>query len=523
MAKKFKQNDNNLAICYYRYSSHEQNDASIEQQQEAAQKYAFEHGYTIIKEYEDRAKSGTSTEGRYGYLTMLAEVSSLKPAALICWKIDRLGRDRYELTDAKRKIRSAGCRIELVAEMTPEDTPEGALLESMMDGMAEYYSRNLSQNILRGMGYNAANFLYNGHKLFGYSVDSTKHYVLDPDTAPVAERIFVEYVQGKRMKDIAADLNAEGRRTTRGVEFTHNSIRSILKNPAYKGTYRWNDIETDFAIPAVVSPELWRQAQDKMKKNKHQSSQKETENAPRYWLTGKLYCGECGEPMSGEYAVSKTKRRYYYYRCTTKDCDMKRISKSKIEEAVTTILKSILCDDGNRASLAADASAYYKEHYTDTHYIDGLRSELKDTRCAINNLLSALEKGAISDSVIERLNDLETRKRGLQQAIDIEEAKEALAENDTSIKAYFERFSNIDFDDETARDQVLQYFIDKIYVFKDKLLVTGWFSDGSTELTIDDWSRFLNDDAEDPDIRGRTEFETFAPSSTIHMSRVSPR
>ena len=62
--KKFVQNNNNLAIAYYRYSSHAQNEASIEQQREAAEKYAVGHGFQIVKEYADAALSGTSDDRR---------------------------------------------------------------------------------------------------------------------------------------------------------------------------------------------------------------------------------------------------------------------------------------------------------------------------------------------------------------------------------------------------------------------------------------------------------------------------
>jgi len=178
---KFKQNDNNLAIAYYRFSSHSQNEASTDRQREQAQVFVKAHGYNIVKEYEDAAMSGTTSE-RPQYQLMLSEVGTIRPAAVILWKTDRLGRDRYELTDAKRRIRDAGCRICLSAEPTPDDSPESVLMETMMEGMAEFYSRQLSVNIRRGMNYNVQHALYNGHKVWGYGVDDEKRYVVDEAT-----------------------------------------------------------------------------------------------------------------------------------------------------------------------------------------------------------------------------------------------------------------------------------------------------------------------------------------------------
>ena len=181
--KKFAPNDNNLAIAYYRFSSHSQNDASIDQQRELAHDWADAHGFKIVQEYEDAAISGT-TDARPGFQQMLSEVAKIRPHTLIMWKTDRLGRDKYVLAMAKKKIRDAGCEIHLLAEHIPTEGPEGVLIEGLMEAMAEYYSRQLSQNIQRGMDYNAQHALYNGHKLFGYDVDrSTKKYIPDPRTS----------------------------------------------------------------------------------------------------------------------------------------------------------------------------------------------------------------------------------------------------------------------------------------------------------------------------------------------------
>lgn len=89
----------------------------------------------------------------------------IRPAVLIMWKTDQLGRDRYELADAKRRIRDAGCCVCLIREPTPDNSPESVLMETMIEGIAEFYSRQLSQSIRRGMTYNAEHALYNGQKM----------------------------------------------------------------------------------------------------------------------------------------------------------------------------------------------------------------------------------------------------------------------------------------------------------------------------------------------------------------------
>lgn len=108
--KKPELNDNNLAIAYYRFSSHSQNEASIDQQRELAHAWADAHGFRIVKEYEDAAISGT-TENRPGFQLMLSEVAKIRPHTLIMWKTDRLGRDKYVLAMARRKSATRDARF----------------------------------------------------------------------------------------------------------------------------------------------------------------------------------------------------------------------------------------------------------------------------------------------------------------------------------------------------------------------------------------------------------------------------
>lgn len=355
-AKEYVRNDNNYAVAYYRYSSDSQRDVSIEQQKREAYEYAKNHGYTIIAEYEDRAKSGLSAE-RAGYQEMLAQIPKLKPSTLILYKMDRLGRELAELAMAENRLRKMGCYVETIAKPTidPAD-PTAPLIRAIRMGMAESYSRTIASNIQRGVDDNARKCLFNGHKVYGYIVDESRHYAIDPATSPYVVKMFTDYANGKRLKVIADELNAMGLRTNRGYKWSHNSLRSILKNRAYTGEYHNGDYVIPDGMPRLISDELFEEVQKKFAENKRRGSQVNLpDDAPRYWLTGKLYCGHCESPMSGMYGTSLTGKRHYYYRCTGKGCDKKSVPKESIEAAVIYVLKQIIRDSGNVASLAIDS------------------------------------------------------------------------------------------------------------------------------------------------------------------------
>lgn len=522
--KKFAPNDNNLAIAYYRFSSHSQNDASIDQQRELAHEWADAHGFKIVQEYEDAAISGT-TDARPGFQQMLSEVAKIRPHTLIMWKTDRLGRDKYVLAMAKKKIRDAGCEIHLLAEHIPTEGPEGVLIEGLMEAMAEYYSRQLSQNIQRGMDYNAQHALYNGHRLFGYDVDrSTKKYIPDPNTAPFVQWAFKEYASGKPLKAIAEEMNAQGLRTPRNAKFSVNMLNKMLKNRAYIGEYHHGDITVAGGMPVLVDEATFDRAQRRFAENKRKGSQRahgmDGSDAPRYWLTGKLYCGECGSTMQGVSGTSKTGRTYYYYYCSAqrrKECHLHKARKRDLEDMVLFALHNIVDDEENVTALALDAAEYYEKSHDDTAYLEALEAKRREVEKSLANLVKVIERGVLSDTVTERLAQLEEQKSALNDAIGTENVRVSLCEDRHSIQAYFDKFLHADVNDPEIRDQVFEYFVDKVYLYDDKLVVSMWFSeDDKQEITWRDWfslDEYWTD--ESPFVKGEAaEFDCFPFSST---------
>ena len=521
--KKFQQNDNNLAIAYYRYSSHAQNEASIDQQREAAEKYAAAHGYTIIKEYHDEALTGRDDD-RPQFQQMISEIGKkIRPAVLIVWKTDRIARNREDSAVYKKKIRDAGCAIHYIAEVLPPADAEAALMEGMMESLAEYYSKQLSTNITRGMRFNAEHCYYNGHKTLGYKPEEgkkrNKAILVDPDTAPVVQRIFADYESGKPLTVIMNELNNQGLRSVRGDKFTVNSLRNILHNEMYTGVYKYGDIVIEDGVPALITKAQFANVQERFALNKRRGSQIAAEiadeDAPRYWLTGKLFCGYCKESMQGVSGTSKTGAKHYYYYCKSQrhgKCKKKPIRKAVIEYLVQNALRLLLRDTENVAYLAHEAAEYYKSYYVDTGYLEGLESELKAVDKALDNLIKALEKGFFGDRLQERMTELENRKKALTDTIAAERIRREAIEDEHTIYAYFQKFLNANLDDPEVRDTVLEGLVDKIFLYDGYFEITGFYSD---DRTVIEW-----DEVEDGQIEysgfiePADEFDDFADGST---------
>lgn len=315
------------AVIYARYSSHGQTEQSIEGQLAKGHEYAAAQGYTVVHEYIDRAMTGRN-DNREAFQKMLSDTGKHQFQVVIVWKVDRFGRNREEIAFNKHTCKKNGVRVEYVAESLP-NSPEAVILESVLEGMAEYYSIQLSQNIRRGQLESAKKCQCVGGSVpLGYTLDSDKHFVIDPQTAPVVKKIFDLYAEGATISEITGQLNEQGIRTARKQLFTKNSLTKLLKNEKYIGVYTYKDIvRVEGGVPAIVDESTFDRVQELLKINRRAPSH--TWTKVEYLLTDKLFCGHCGSPMVGESGFSHTGAKYSYYGCIKrrreKACDKKPV------------------------------------------------------------------------------------------------------------------------------------------------------------------------------------------------------
>lgn len=498
MAKKaFVQNKGNTAICYYRYSSDSQRECSVEQQQEAAHVYAQQHGYNIIREYADKAISGTVSE-RAEYQLMLHEIKQLRPSVLILWKTDRLARDKYESAIAKRVIRDSGCKIEYVAEVLPDDEGAACIIEAIYDAMAENYVIQLRQNVKRGMKYNAERALYNGRKMLGYTGKVNEKYKIDNDTAIIVKKIFTQYADGVPMQQIVNDLNQSGIKSTRGNEFTINSLRHILKNRAYIGEYHYADITIPDGMPRIISDELYERVQKRMELNQHGGNKKVTAMNPElaemkadFWLTDHLRCGKCGETMHGISGTSKQGKLHYYYTCrghVHHKCAKKNVRKDVLEDIISYELENIIREPAMRMLIAHRCYEYYRSQVADNSgYETALENSIADIDKKLKNIMAAIENGIFNDTTAERMKDLESQKACLKDELEAIRLRKEHEITESDIL----RFLESKIDDAGSKRMLLDSLIEKIYVYDDKIVINLYFSDDKRELNIDEMNELI--------------------------------
>lgn len=498
-ATRFVQNPGNNAICYYRYSSDAQRDVSILQQKDAAHEYAEHHGYHIIKEYDDPAYSGTRDD-RPAFQLMLYEVEKLRPAYLILWKTDRLSRDRIDAVVAKKRLRECGVKIVYVAESIPDDDEATQILmESIYEAMAASFIVSHRKNVVRGMTYNAENALYNGIKILGYIGKPGQKYEIDDSTAPTVRRIFKEYAGGVPMQKICNGLNESGIRTNRGNKFTVNALRHILTHQAYIGEYKFGDVFIEDGMPRLIDNELFQAVQARLEANKRGGKGAVKKLHPEipiedYWLSGKLYCGLCGGTLQGVSGTGKRGGLYYYYSCMNHrkhTCTLKNQRKRLIEKIVLYTLDDLTHNSALRILIAEKCYAYHQSQNNDNGaYEASIKNQLKDVEGKLANIMKALEAGIFNDTTAERMKVLENQKSMLNDALLAEQNRKKCDLTLNDIVKFLDGLIG-DVNDPDTRRKLLEYFIDKIYVYPDKLALTVHYSDDRRELPIEETAQFV--------------------------------
>ena len=456
-------------------------------------------GLDIIEEYKDPGVSGM-TDDRPDYQRMLYEIETLRPANLILWKTDRLSRDRYESMYAKDKIRRCGIKIHYVAEPVPEDDSASGLIESVYEWMAEQFSINLSQNVLRGLNYNAERGLYNGNLILGYVGEKDKPYRLDEKSAEVVRQIFEEYADGKPKQRICDDLNKRGIRTVRDKEFTVNSLSHILANDTYLGIYKFGDYRIEGGMPRIIDDELFARVQERIQKNKRGGKGAIKKVHPEadiaeYLLTGKLFCKECGSPMTGSSGTGKGGNLFYYYSCSghrKKKCTMKNKNKELLERITLRVLQDLLSNEANRFLLAEKIYAYYQYQNSNQDYINSLKARLAETEKKLKNVMKAIESGIFNDTTADRMNELESQKKALQEEIAVEENRQKYELTFERILRFLDTiFGEIDNAEQFTK--IMDMFIAKIYVTLDnKMIFLFYYSDDQREVDIKDMEEALD-------------------------------
>lgn len=454
------------AVIYARFSSDKQNEASIEGQLRECMQYAEYNGMQVIGNYIDRAFSA-KTDHRPEFQRMIKDSYKNLFDIVLVWKLDRFSRDRYDSAHYKRILKKNGVRVISATEAISE-SPEGILLESLLEGCAEYYSAELAVKVRRGMTENALKAKANGVRApFGYYIDVDDKYQIDETLAPIVKEIYSLYLEGKRVKDIAKLMNARGIKNC-GYDMNYNSVFRILTNRKYIGEYKFGDILLPDAIPAIIDKNTFDDVQQRLKHNKKVPAMHRSEDD--YLLTTRLFCGKCGAMMVGEIGTSHTQSKYRYYKCNQAKkhkCDKKAVKKDWIEDLVIEELSVRI----------------YKMQTEENAAVAVVKNQLSEVEKKLNNLAEAIAQGVFSSTTKKLLDDLEEQKSNLEVELFKTQINHPVLTKE-QIQFALYSYRKLDLSLQEEKQQLIDGFVNSIFLY-DRFLITFNYKGQSKTVTFE--------------------------------------
>ena len=425
------------AVIYARYSCDSQSEQSIEGQLHVCQEYAQKNGILILDTYIDRAMSGTN-DNRPEFQRMLKDSGKKEWNYVLVYKLDRFSRSKYETAIHKKTLKDNGAKVVSAMENIP-DTPEGIILESLLEGMNQYYSAELAQKVKRGMKETRRKGLYQGGGLpYGYKVVDRKIQV-DEAAAQAVLFMFEQYSTGKFVSEIVDNLTAKGI-LFRGKPFRKNLIYNILKNEKYSGSYRHEEEIVDNMYPQIVPPELYDKVRAIVERNKcGRRSVKAT-----YLLRLKLRCGYCGRPISAECGRGRDGNPNRYYKCLgrKKDnngCNKKQVKKEELENLVVNAIVEEIGKPDVLDELVAELLKRQDEQLANNSTLSMLIKEKAKVDKMLENIVAAISNGIVSRTTNAKLQELEKQQEDLDRLIHIEQNKQSVRMTESEIRAFYQK------------------------------------------------------------------------------------
>jgi site-specific DNA recombinase len=411
---------------YARYSSDNQRDESIDAQIRACKYFAQKSNYAIVKTYIDKAKSGTTVKGRTEFLQMIDDSDKGIFDIVVVHRLNRFGRDGLDTLKYKKILEKNGIALVSVTEKL-DNSPEGKLMLMVLTGINEFYSANLSNEVMKGMKENAFKCVHTGGKPpLGYDVDpDTKKLIINENEAKIVRIIFEMYADGKGYNQILNHLNGLNYKTKRGQPFGKNSLYSILHNEKYVGNFIFNKsssaaadgtrnshkykpddeiIRIEGGCPAIVDREIFDKVQLKTTANLKGAGRFKAKET--YLISPVVYC-ECGRKMVGNTRMAgRGKSKYSSYRCASKvqhqGCDNKELRKEYADNYVLDMLYENLFSDDSIKKLSRMLSEYNEKKTIENHSdLDTYQRQLEETKRKITNIITLVSEAEIEVSTVK--------------------------------------------------------------------------------------------------------------------------
>ena len=468
-------------VIYARYSEGpRQTDQSIEGQVADCTAYAERNGIEIIGLYADRHISGKSIDRRFEFQRMIEDAQRHKFDAVIVWKVDRFGRDRQDIAINKARLKRAGVKLMYAEESVP-DGPEGIILESVLEGIAEYYSADLRQKVMRGRRETLKKGRYCGAVLpIGYTLDADRHVIIDEARAPIVREVFRMYAAGAKIKECLAFFASRGVVGIHGNPISQAVLYRMLRNKRYLGVFDSDGVE--LRAEPLIDESTFRACGERSRTITPPAAGKAEVD---YLLSCKCFCGLCDTMLVGESGRGKAGKVYHYYKCGKKKrggkCSLKPIRKEELEEAIINATIQDMLDDAMISALTSEILRVQEMDLADDPAV-ALRAQLDANRRKQRNIITAIEETG-ARGLAARLAELEDEAAALEIEIKKAEIKRPRL-TESEIEGWLRSFKRGDKSDADFCVRLLETFVARVELNNDYIIILYNVSDKRAQKRV---------------------------------------
>ncbi len=431
-------------VIYARYSSDNQREASLTDQERECREYAKHQGWEVVEVYSDAAISGGS-DRRPGYQKLLHDARSGRFDVVLAEALDRLSRRLADTANLHDELTFLGIRL------FAKDQGEITKMHTAIMGLvAEQYVTDLREKTKRGQRGRIHEGMTAGGLGYGYTVGEPGERSIDPDQVEVVQRIFREYASGVSPREIAKRLNSDGVPGPRGKTWKDTTIRGqrdrgtgVLNNSAYIGnlTYGKTEYKKDprtgkrVARPQpedkwivtlvpdlrIIDDGLWQAVKARQAAVTREMPRDETGNPlnrvhrKTHVLSGLIRCGQCGGPMAitakGRYGCSS-------YRSSRACTNGRTVPRVEVEERVLSGLKQRLFDTELVGEFLQEFEREVRRLRKDQ--ISATRNQRKrlgKVEGKIMQLITVIEDGGATSMITDRIKALECERMEISAAL----------------------------------------------------------------------------------------------------------
>jgi DNA invertase Pin-like site-specific DNA recombinase len=422
------------AAAYARVSSDKQSETSIDAQFDEIERLASTSGIQVKERFWDKVSASGEKE-RPSFDEMIRRALLKEFNFIIVYKSDRFNRDAVKDQQLREELEKRGVYVLSVKDPADPTTPAGRLQAWIFSGLNRFYLDNLKQELYtKNTKVAEQGFFMGGTPPYGYAVKEVrdkeasrnrKVYVLNLEEVPIVVTVYDMYANGHSLGEIVAELNAKGYKTRTGKAWARTSIYEILHNKRYAGIYtyrgkklgnnshakRTDTIEVPGVIPPIVLPETFERVKARWRTNITRAQSKHD-----HILTGIIYCGVCGASMG------LTGGQYPKYQCSrwanSRDTQYVSAGAKTADKRVIGYIKNVILNEPDFELIAEN---YNKERALSDialkSKVEAITAKLDEINAGIDNAVSAILKGILSDKLEGEVKRLEAKKKKLNEEL----------------------------------------------------------------------------------------------------------